>query len=101
MTISGPAGRGHHPRGGVEAQRQLPGIVHRAEVVREEPAVGGRWGLAQARGSQRRQRVDAEGDGGVQGGDRLVRRGDHHEAGGGRRDDLLTRVGAPAALDQP
>ena len=93
-------------------RRRQPGrergrVADLAAVVRDRPAVGAERDVAQLGLAEQRQR---RGDPERQQLERhrwhdrvddLVARGDHDEAVGRRRDDLLARVRAAAALDEP
>ena len=96
------------PGSGRQPRRQQDRIADLAAVVGDQAAVGGRAGvraqlgvaeLAQSR--RQPEGVQLERDRGADLRDRLRRVGDHDEPVGRRGDDLLARVRAAAALDQP
>ena len=95
-------GRRRQPR------RERGRVVDRAEVVGDRAAVGAQRHVAQlglAERAQRRReperRAARAGPAARSASTTLSRRGDHDEAVGRRRDDLLARVRAAAALDEP
>ena len=90
-----------------QARGQRRRVADLPVVVRDQSAVRTRRHVAQHRVSEPAQRrghavgEQLERDRRRQRLDQLVRRGDHDEALGGTRDDLLARVGSAAALHEP
>jgi hypothetical protein len=86
---------------------ELLWVADVAEIIGDQVSIWTRGDIAQTRGRRCSQGAlcpkahDLQWNGRAQCAHRLLGRGDHDEAPGGRGDDLLARVGGPAALDQP
>ena len=95
------------PRRFGETRRELRGIVHRPEPVREDAAVRRRRSVTQLRRADPRERCldsereQLERDRRSHPLDELVRRHDHDEAVRRRGDDPLARVRSAVSLDDP